>query len=105
MNDENNKKNKTEEITEEKENVEFETAEPARRYFRFVRRKLIIIFIIGVMLGVALKGKFLAKYVIGFEDYKAKQLQSDYDFDLPEPKVEESQNQNQAPAQAQPSCN
>ncbi|MDD3607392.1 MAG: hypothetical protein PHQ20_01175 [Candidatus Moranbacteria bacterium] len=68
------------------------------------KRKIISIFIFGLIVGVFLKGWVMRQYVIGFEDYKLEQLHSDYDFAAPEPPEVSSEEGQSDSVQAQPAC-
>ncbi len=58
------------------------------------KKKLMMLFIIGVLVGFILKGSILKPYVIGFEDYKIKNYKSD--FQLREKPEEENNIENSA---------
>jgi len=40
--------------------------------------KLVLLILIGFLLGVSLKNLASEKFTMGYEDYKLKELQSDY---------------------------
>ena len=75
-----NKKGREDEkkIKEEETNVKGVKIGKKRAFVS--RKNFIFLFFIGLLAGIAIKGIVMRKYVIGFEDYKVKQLQSDYDL-------------------------
>ena len=102
---ENNMKEKKEENKNEIECGGDETVLEKRLLF-LPRKKLVILFLFGLVLGIFLKNNILKDYVIGFEDYRLENLKSDYDFKMPAPAV--AGEQGEAPAveaEPQPSCN
>ncbi len=62
------------------------------------KKKLMMLFIIGILVGFILKGSILRPYTIGFEDYKIKNYKSD--FQLKEGPEEEHEIENPTEGQA-----
>jgi hypothetical protein len=99
-----NKEGETKEGIKQDDHAKEEISEADKKVFLAGKRKIISIFIFGLILGILLKGWIMRQYVIGFDDYKLEQLHSDYDFAAPEPSETSSGEVQGDPAQAQPAC-
>jgi hypothetical protein len=93
---ENNEENKIQDakITEEKNPVVSWWKKIKKENWKnnqIVYFELALFFILGVLIGIAIKTEAVKRVSIGFNDYKMKVVEQDYDFSLLEKKLAERQ--------------
>jgi len=99
---ENNEQNKINEaeVSELKETSE-EPKEKLRNKKRDLYIELVLLFILGILLGIALKNEAARRITIGFDDYKMNIMKSDFDINQIEKDILDKQKEEQAQEEAQ----
>ena len=93
-NNEENKINEAEILEPERVLEEPKEDPKKKKYDLYI--EFVLLFILGVLLGIALKNEAARRVTIGFDDYKMNIMKSDFDINQIEKNIlEEQEQQNQ----------
>jgi F0F1-type ATP synthase assembly protein I len=98
-NNEENKINEAEILEPERVLEEPKEDSKKKKYDLYV--EFVLLFILGVLLGIALKNEATRRVTIGFDDYKMNIMKSDFDINQIEKDILEAQKKEQEQEQEQ----